>query len=52
VGLPKADLTLRIVEGEVNPSRYQASPDLPISLEAVDAIEAFLTVDGLASSET
>jgi alpha-beta hydrolase superfamily lysophospholipase len=48
VALPKADHTLRIIEGEANPAVDYANPDLEFSPEAVSAIEDFLADHGLA----
>ncbi len=50
VSLPKADHTLRIVEGEANPAVDYANPDLQFSPQAVSAIDAFLAKHGLAPS--
>ena len=50
VALPKADHTLRIVEGEANPSVDYADPDLEFSPQAVSAIDDFLAENGLATS--
>ena len=47
--LPNADHTLRIVEGDANPSVDYANPDLEFSPEAVAQIDAFLEEHGLAS---
>ena len=51
VALPKADHTLRIVEGEANPAVDYANPDLEFSPEAVSAIEDFLAAHGLSATE-
>ena len=51
VALPKADHTLRIVEGEADPAEDYANPDLEFSPEAVSAIEDFLAAHGLSTTE-
>ncbi len=48
--LPKADHTLRIVEGEANPAVDYANRDLPFSPQAVSAIDNFLAKHGLTPS--
>ncbi|MEZ4506758.1 MAG: alpha/beta fold hydrolase [Thermomicrobiales bacterium] len=47
VALPKADHSLRIIEGEANPAVDYANPDLEFSPDAVAAIDAFLVKYGL-----
>jgi pimeloyl-ACP methyl ester carboxylesterase len=45
--LPKADHTLRIIEGAADPAADYANPDLEFSPQAVAEIEAFLKEHGL-----
>lgn len=45
--LPRADHTLRIIEGDANPAVDYANPDLEFSPEAVAEIDAFLQEHGL-----
>lgn len=45
--LPQADHTLRIVEGDADPSVDYANPNLEFSPEAVTQIDAFLEENGL-----
>ncbi len=47
VALPKADHSLRIIDGEANPAVDYANPDLEFSPDAVAAIDAFLVKYGL-----
>jgi acetyl esterase/lipase len=51
VALPKADHTLRIIEGEADPAVDYTNPDLEFSPQAVSAIDAFLENTGLAGAE-
>jgi len=48
--LPLADHTLRIVEGEADPSVDYANPDLEFSPQAVTAIDDFLAENGLSET--
>jgi acetyl esterase/lipase len=48
--LPLADHTLRIVEGEADPSVDYANPDLEFSPQAVTEIDDFLAEHGLSAS--
>lgn len=48
VALPKADHTLRIVEGAADPAVDYANPDLSFSPQAVSAIDDFLAKHGLS----